>query len=119
MIASAFSDLGFEVEVGALFATPAETAETAIAKDVDMIGLSTLAAGHLKIVPELKAELVKRGRGGIILIVGGVIPPEDYEALRRAGADAIFGPGTNIADAAELLVRRLAKNRNHVLDNIG
>jgi len=119
VIASAFSDLGYEVEVGPLFSTPAETAELAIAKNVHMIGVSTLAAGHLKIVPELKAELEARGRGDILLIVGGVVPPEDHEVLTRAGAAAIFGPGTNIADAAELLVRRLAKEKGRVLDNIG
>ena len=100
MIASAFADLGFDVDIGALFATPAEVARQAVENDVHMIGVSSLAAGHLTLVPELKAELAQQGRPDILVVAGGVIPPDDYAALYAAGAVAIFGPGTNIAEAA-------------------
>jgi len=109
VIATALADLGFDVDVGPLFQTPAETAQQAIENDVHMVGVSSLAASHLTLVPELKAELEARGRGDILVVVGGVIPPQDYPALRAAGAAAIFGPGTVIAQAALELVRTLAK----------
>ena len=104
VIASAFADLGFDVDIGPLFATPAEAARQAIENDVHILGVSSLAAAHLTLVPELKAELEKQGRGDIMIVVGGVVPPQDYDALTKAGAEAIFPPGTVIADAAEKLL---------------
>ena len=104
VIASAFADLGFDVDIGALFATPAEAARQAVENDVHILGVSSLAAAHLTLVPELKAELAKQGRGDIMIVVGGVVPPQDYEALKAAGAEAIFPPGTVIAEAAEALL---------------
>src|SRR5947209_2479549 len=113
VIASAFADLGFDVDVGPLFATPAEAARQAVENDVHVIGVSSLAAGHLTLVPEVKAELEKQGRGDIMIVVGGVVPPQDYDALKRAGAEAIFPPGTVIADAAEELVKSLNRRLGH------
>ncbi|SCX98618.1 methylmalonyl-CoA mutase [Microvirga guangxiensis] len=107
VIASAFADLGFDVDIGPLFATPAEAARQAIENDVHIIGVSSLAAGHLTLVPELKAELAKFGREDIMIVVGGVIPPQDFDALTQAGASAIFPPGTVIADAAINLIEEL------------
>ncbi len=107
VVASAFSDLGFQVEIGPLFQTPAETARDAIAAGVHAVGASSLAAGHLTLVPELKAELAAAGRGDIMVVVGGVIPPSDFQALLDAGAAAIFPPGTVIADAAIKLLEQL------------
>ena len=107
VIASAFADLGFDVDIGPLFATPDEAARQAIENDVHIIGVSSLAAGHLTLVPELKAELAKYGREDIMIVVGGVIPPQDFDALYAAGASAIFPPGTVIADAAEKLIHEL------------
>ncbi|MBA1158122.1 methylmalonyl-CoA mutase [Microvirga mediterraneensis] len=109
VIASAFADLGFDVDIGPLFATPAEAARQAIENDVHIIGVSSLAAGHLTLVPELKAELAKFGREDIMIVVGGVIPPQDFDALYQAGASAIFPPGTVIADAAVNLIGDLNK----------
>jgi methylmalonyl-CoA mutase len=107
VIASAFADLGFDVDIGPLFATPAEAARQAIENDVHIVGVSSLAAGHLTLVPELKRELERYGRGDIVIVVGGVVPPQDFEALYAAGASAIFPPGTVIAEAAEKLVAEL------------
>ena len=107
VIASAFADLGFDVDIGPLFATPEEATKQAIAKDVHIIGVSSLAAGHLTLVPELKAALAKAGRPDIMIVVGGVIPPQDFAALYEAGAAAIFPPGTVIAEAAEKLLEEL------------
>ena len=107
VVASAFSDLGFQVEIGPLFQTPAETARDAIAAGVHAVGASSLAAGHLTLVPELKAELAAAGRGDIMVVVGGVIPPSDVQALLDAGAAAIFPPGTVIAEAAIKLLEQL------------
>jgi methylmalonyl-CoA mutase len=107
VIASAFADLGFDVDIGPLFATPAEAARQAIENDVHIVGVSSLAAGHLTLVPELKAELAAYGRDDIVVVVGGVIPPQDYEAVMAAGASAIFPPGTVIAQAAEKLIAEL------------
>ncbi len=107
VIASAFADLGFDVDIGPLFATPGEAARQAIENDVHIIGVSSLAAGHLSLVPELKAALAQFGRDDIMIVVGGVIPQQDFEALREAGASAIFPPGTVIADAAIGLVEEL------------
>jgi methylmalonyl-CoA mutase len=107
VIATAFADLGFDVDIGPLFSTPEEVARQAVENDVHVVGASSLAAGHLTLVPELKAALEKEGRGDIMIVVGGVIPPADYEALYKAGAKAIFGPGTNIPEAAADLVAKL------------
>ena len=113
VIASAFADLGFDVDIGPLFATPGEAARQAVENDVHVLGLSSLAAGHLTLVPEVKAELEKQGRGDIMIVVGGVVPPQDYDALRQAGAEAIFPPGTVIAEAAEELVKSLNRRLGH------
>jgi len=107
VIASAFADLGFDVDIGPLFATPDEAARQAVENDVHIIGVSTMTAGHLTLVPDLKAALAKEGRDDIMIVVGGVIPPHDYDALYAAGAKAIFGPGTNIAKAAADLIHKL------------
>jgi methylmalonyl-CoA mutase len=113
VIASAFADLGFDVDIGPLFATPAEAARQAIENDVHIVGVSSLAAGHLTLVPELHAELERQGRRDIMIVVGGVVPPQDYDALHAAGAEAIFPPGTVIAEAAEALVHKLNKRLGH------
>ncbi|MCK6502639.1 methylmalonyl-CoA mutase [Myxococcota bacterium] len=104
VIATAFADLGFDVDVGPLFQTPEETARQAVENDVHVVGVSSLAAGHLTLVPALRAALDAEGRPDIRIVVGGVVPPQDHEALYAAGACAIFGPGTVIGQAAlELL----------------
>jgi methylmalonyl-CoA mutase len=107
VIATAFADLGFDVDIGPLFATPDEAARQAVENDVHIVGVSSLAAGHLTLVPELRAALAKEGRPDIMIVVGGVIPPSDYAALYAAGAKAVFGPGTNIPVAAADLLRKL------------
>ncbi|HEX3888005.1 MAG TPA: methylmalonyl-CoA mutase [Phenylobacterium sp.] len=107
VIASGFADLGFDVEIGDLFQTPAETAAQAVADGVHAVGASSLAAGHLTLVPDLKAELEKLGRADIMVVVGGVIPPEDFAALRDMGVAAIFTPGTTVPDAAISVIERL------------
>ena len=104
VVATAFADLGFDVDIGALFQTPDECARQAIENDVHAVGVSTLAAGHKTLVPAIIAELKKQGADDIIVFVGGVIPAQDYDFLRKAGVAAIYGPGTNIpAAAAEIL----------------
>ncbi|HEY0933460.1 MAG TPA: methylmalonyl-CoA mutase, partial [Trebonia sp.] len=108
VIASAFADLGFDVDVGPLFQTPQEVARQAIEADVHIVGVNSLAAGHLTLVPELKAALAAEDRGDIMVVVGGVIPPQDFDELRQAGAAAIFSPGTVIPDAAYELLTELA-----------
>jgi methylmalonyl-CoA mutase len=107
VIASAFADLGFDVDIGPMFATPAEAARQAVENDVHILGVSSLAAAHLTLVPELKKELAAQGRDDIMIVVGGVVPPQDYDALTQAGAEAIFPPGTVIAEAAEKLLQSL------------
>ncbi|MDO9427265.1 MAG: methylmalonyl-CoA mutase family protein, partial [Methylobacterium sp.] len=107
VIASAFADLGFDVDIGPLFATPDEAARQAVENDVHIVGVSSLAAGHLTLVPELKAALTAQGRGDVMIVIGGVIPPGDYPALYAAGASAIFPPGTVIAEAAVKLIEEL------------
>ena len=107
IIASAFGDLGFDVEIGPLFATPDEVAALAAAKRVHIVGVSSLAAGHLTLVPALKTALGKVGLGEAMIVVGGVIPEQDFAPLRAAGADAIFPPGTVVAKAALSLLERL------------
>jgi methylmalonyl-CoA mutase len=112
VIATAFADLGFDVDVGPLFSTPEEVARQAMEADVHVVGVSSLAAGHLTLVPALRDELAKAGRSDIMIVVGGVIPPQDFDALREAGASAIFPPGTVIADAAVDLLRELASRHD-------
>ena len=107
VIASAFADLGFDVDVGPLFQTPEEVARQAVEADVHIVGVSSLAAGHLTLVPQLKAALDELGRSDILIVVGGVVPPQDHDALQQAGATAIFPPGTVIADAAAELLDEL------------
>jgi methylmalonyl-CoA mutase len=107
VIASAFSDLGFDVEIGPLFATPEEVAEQAIKADVHIIGVSSLAAGHLTLTPALRAALVERGRPDIMIVIGGVIPPEDIATLKEMGAAAVYPPGGAIADIAQDLLSAL------------
>jgi len=113
VIASAFSDLGFEVDVGDLFSTPEEAAKDAIERNVHVVGVSTLAAGHLTLVPALKAALQKAGRSDIMIVVGGVIPEQDFNALKNAGADAIFPPGTVVSEAAMDVLDRLNERRGY------
>lgn len=107
VIATAFADLGFDVTVGAMFQTPEEIAKLAIQHDVHVIGASSLAAGHLTLIPELRDTLKKLGRGDMLIVAGGVIPPQDYDAVLQAGAAEIFPPGTVIPEAAERLLDRL------------
>ena len=114
VIASAFADLGFDVDIGPLFATPDEAARQAVENDVHIVGISSLAAGHLTLVPELKKALEEQGRGDIMIVVGGVIPPQDFDAVRAAGASAIFPPGTVIADAAGKLIDELNSRLGYV-----
>lgn len=113
VIATAFADLGFDVDIGPLFQTPGEAARQAVDNDVHVVGVSSLAAGHLTLVPALRRELEALGRGDVMVAVGGVVPPGDYEALRAAGARAIFPPGTVIAEAAVDLLGKLAAELGH------
>jgi len=110
LVSSMFGDLGFEVVPGPLFQTPAEAAALAVAKDVDVVGASSLAAGHKTLIPDLIAALRDAGRADIKVVAGGVIPAQDYQALRDAGVQAIFGPGTNLIAAAEEVLRLLGHN---------
>ncbi len=109
VIATAFADLGFDVDIGPLFQTPYEAARQAVENDVHIVGASSLAAGHLTLVPELRRALREQGREDIMIVVGGVIPPQDYDELYEAGASAIFPPGTVIAEAAKDLLAKLNK----------
>ncbi len=114
VVATAFGDMGFDVEVGSLFRTPEEAVDDALAAEADAIGISSLAGGHLKLVPQVMERLKSKGRSDILVLVGGVIPPKDYEALRAAGVAAIFGPGTHIPEAARsvLSLIRARRRRN-------
>ncbi len=114
IIASAFADLGFDVDIGPLFATPEEVARQAVENDVHIVGVSSLAAGHLTLVPALKQALVQADRADVMIVVGGVIPPQDFDALRQAGADAIFPPGTAIAEAAADLLEELNRRLGYM-----
>ena len=107
VIATAFADLGFDVDIGPLFQTPEETAQDAVDNDVHVVGMSSLAAGHKTLLPQLVEELKKRGREDIMVVIGGVIPAQDYEFLRQHGAAAIFGPGTIIPIAAGKVLEEL------------
>jgi methylmalonyl-CoA mutase len=111
VVATGYADIGFDVDIGPLFQTPAETARQAVENDVHIIGVSSLAAGHKTLVPQLIEELKKYDREDIMVIVGGVIPPQDYDFLHKAGAVAIFGPGTVISDAAIKLLEILIESR--------
>ncbi|MFF3608552.1 methylmalonyl-CoA mutase [Streptomyces sp. NPDC002463] len=115
VIATAFADLGFDVDVGPLFQTPAEVARQAVEADVHIVGVSSLAAGHLTLVPALREELAAEGREDIMIVVGGVIPPQDVPTLLEMGAAAVFPPGTVIPDAAHDLVTRLSADLGHDL----
>ncbi|MCK1794549.1 methylmalonyl-CoA mutase [Streptomyces sp. XM4193] len=115
VIATAFADLGFDVDVGPLFQTPAEVARQAVEADVHIVGVSSLAAGHLTLVPALREELAAQEREDIRIVVGGVIPPQDVQPLLDMGATAVFPPGTVIPDAAQDLVRGLARALGHEL----
>jgi methylmalonyl-CoA mutase len=109
VIASAFADLGFDVDVGPLFQTPDEVAQQAIENDVHICGISTLAGAHRTLVPELVQALKRHGKAGILVVAGGVIPQQDWPALRQAGVAEVFGPGTVIPEAAGRLLDLLAK----------
>ena len=116
VIATAFADIGFDVDVGSLFSTPEEVARQAADNDVHVVGVSSLAAGHLTLVPALRDALAEVGRSDIMVVVGGVIPPGDFDELYEAGAAAIFPPGTVIADAAIGLLNKLAERLGYTLD---
>ena len=107
VVATAYGDLGLDVTAGSLFQTPAEAAQEAVEKNVHAVGASSLAAGHLTLVPELKAELEKLGRSDIMIVVGGVIPPSDVQPLLESGAAAVYPPGSVIADTAIDLIEKL------------
>ena len=109
VVATGYADIGFDVDMGPLFQTPAEAAKQAVENDVHAVGVSSLAAGHLTLVPQIIEELAKLGREDIIVVVGGVIPAQDYDQLYKDGAAAIFGPGTKIPDAAIKLLEILAE----------
>ena len=107
VIATAFADIGFDVDVGALFQTPEEAAREAIENDVHIVGVSTLAAGHKVLVPQLIEALRRQGGEDILVVVGGVVPPADHQALKDAGVAAIYPPGTNIPAAAREILELL------------
>jgi methylmalonyl-CoA mutase len=111
VIATAFADIGFDVDVGPLFQTPAEAARDAVENDVHVVGVSSQAAGHKTLVPQLIEELKKQGADDVLVVCGGVIPPQDYDFLRSAGVAAIFGPGTNIPQAAAEVVDLIGARR--------
>ena len=111
VVATGFADIGFDVDVGPLFQTPAESAKQAVENDVHILGVSSLAAGHKTLVPQLIEELKKLGREDIMVIVGGVIPPQDYDFLYKAGTVAIFGPGTVISEAGIKMLEILIDSR--------
>ena len=115
VIATAFADIGFDVDVGSLFSTPEEVARQAADNDVHVVGVSSLAAGHLTLVPALRDALADVGRPDIMIVVGGVIPPGDFEELYAAGATAIYPPGTVIAEAATSLLHKLADRLGYQL----
>jgi methylmalonyl-CoA mutase len=111
VVSTSFADLGFDVDVGPLFQTPAETAKQAVENDVHILGISSLAAGHKTLVPEVIRELKIRGRTDIMVVVGGVIPQPDYKYLFEAGVAGIFGPGTPIPDAAAEILELMIEVR--------
>jgi methylmalonyl-CoA mutase len=111
VIATAFADIGFDVDIGPLFQTPEEAARQAVENDVHVVGVSSQAAGHKTLVPDLIAALRKEGAGDILVVCGGVIPPQDYDALLEAGVSAVYGPGTNIPFAASEILGLIGKKR--------
>jgi methylmalonyl-CoA mutase len=111
VIATAFADIGFDVDVGPLFQTPEEAARQAIENDVHVVGVSTQAAGHKTLVPALIQALKDQGANDILVVTGGVIPPKDYPMLRDAGVAGIYGPGTNIPAAAAEILGIIKKHR--------
>jgi methylmalonyl-CoA mutase len=113
VIVSAFADMGFDVDVGPLFSTPEEVAQQAVDADVHIVGISSLAAGHLTLVPALTEALAEQGRDDIMVVVGGVIPPADVATLEEMGAAAVFPPGTVIARSALDLLARLRERLDH------
>ena len=113
VIATGFADMGFDVDIGPLFQTPEETAQQAVENDVHVVGVSSLAAGHLTLVPQLRAALDRLGRSATMIVVGGVIPPGDYEALHEAGAAEIFGPGTILSEAGNKILARISSSLGH------
>ena len=114
VIATAFADIGFDVDIGPLFQTPREVARHAAENDVHVVGVSSLAAGHKTLVPQLIDELKRVNRSDILVVVGGVIPPQDYEFLYQAGVAGIYGPGTVIPVAAQRIVEILTSCRLEV-----
>ena len=112
VVATGYADIGFDVDMGPLFQTPAESARQAVENDVHILGVSSLAAGHKTLVPQVIEELEKLGRPDIMVVVGGVIPPQDYQFLYDAGAAAIFGPGSVISDSAIKMLDLLLAARN-------
>ncbi len=113
VIATAFADLGFDVDIGPLFQTPDEVARQAVENDVHVVGMSSLAAGHKTLLPQLVDELERLGRDDIMVVIGGVIPAQDYDFLYEHGAAAIFGPGTVIPAAAETILVELGRRLGH------
>jgi methylmalonyl-CoA mutase len=113
VVVSAFADMGFDVDVGPLFSTPEEVAQQAVDADVHIVGVSSLAAGHLTLLPALKQALAEQGRDDIMIVIGGVIPPDDVPTLREMGAAAVFLPGTVIAESALDLLARLREQLGH------
>jgi methylmalonyl-CoA mutase len=107
VIATAFADLGFDVDIGPLFQTPEETARQAVENDVHVVGVSSLAGGHKTLLPQLVGELQQLGREDIMIVIGGIIPPQDHEFLQTHGTSAIFGPGTVIPVAAQRILEEL------------
>ena len=107
VVATGYADLGFDVDIGPLFQTPEEAAKQAVENDVHVLGISSLAAGHKTLVPKVVEELKKLGRDDIMVIVGGVIPPQDYDYLYKSGVVAIFGPGTPVAKAGKKILEIL------------
>ncbi|HSQ43055.1 MAG TPA: cobalamin-dependent protein, partial [Fibrobacteraceae bacterium] len=110
VIATSYADMGFDVDIGPLFQTPAESAKQAVENDVHIVGVSSLAAGHKTLIPAVIAELKKLGREDIIVVAGGVIPAQDYDFLYKSGVAAVFGPGTPIAQSAKATLQVLLDN---------
>jgi methylmalonyl-CoA mutase len=112
VVSTSFADIGFDVDIGPLFQTPEEAAKQAVENDVHLLGISSLAAGHKTLVPQVMAELKKLSRPDIMVIAGGVIPQKDYQFLFDAGVAAVFGPGTKISKAAQDILQILIKGAN-------
>jgi methylmalonyl-CoA mutase len=112
VIATSFADIGFDVDIGPLFQTPAEAAKQAIENDVHVLGVSSLAAGHKTLIPQVIEELKNQGRSDIMVVAGGVIPAQDYDFLYKAGVFGVFGPGTKISTAAQSILNLLIESAN-------